>query len=360
MVLRLSRSERADLESIVRHEGGEARLYRRARMVVLAAGGESVSEIARKLGTSRPRVRQWVRRFEKDRLAGLEDLPRAGRPVEITSLERHQVIATACRSPVEFRFQRTLWSHETLMLAVMSDGLVRSISTSAIGRILDEAELKPHRVKMWCHSDDPAYQEKMQSIVALYVQAPKGEPVLCIDEKTGMQALSRSPELKAASPKRDGRFAFEYKRNGTRCLFACFNVGTGKVLGRCTTQRKRPDFFSFMDQIASVYRQRRVHVILDNLNTHRDTSQGAFASDWNRRHGNRFVFHYTPTHGSWLNQVELWFGIMTRRILRYGNFKSPDELIAAIETFIDHWNETEAHPFRWTYDGLPLVSGVAH
>jgi transposase len=324
-------------------------------MVLLAAERESISAIARKLGTCRARVGQWLQRFGERRLAGLEDLPRSGRPPEITSLERHQVIATACRAPTDFGFQRVLWDHATLAIALMSAGLVRSISSRTVGRILQDAEIKPHRVKMWCHSDDPADQEKMRAIVDLYINLPKGEPVLSIDEKTGMQALSRRRPLQPASSKRDARFDFEYKRNGTRCLFACFNVGTGKVLGQCTTQRKRVDFLSFMDQVASVYRQRRVHVVLDNLNTHRDTNQGAFMTEWNERHGGRFVFHYTPTHGSWLNQIELWFCILTRRILRYGNFHSPDELVTAVTAFIKGWNETEAHPFRWTYDGLPLV-----
>jgi transposase len=307
------------------------------------------------MGSNRLRVGQWLKRFEEHRLDGLGDLPRSGRPPEITPLERHQVIATACRSPKEFGFQRTLWSHATLMRAVMSAGLVRQIGVRSVGCILEDAEIKPHRVKMWCHSKDPAYQQKMRAIVHLYTHLPKGEPVLSIDEKTGMQALSRCRALKSSEPGQSGRFEFEYKRNGTRCLFACFDVRTGKVLGRCTKQRKRPDFFSFMDLAASVYRQRRVHVVLDNLNTHRDTTKGDFVTQWNKQHKNRFVFYYTPTHGSWLNQVELWFGIVSRRILRYGNFRSPDELIAAIEAFIEEWNRTEAHPFRWTYEGLPLV-----
>jgi transposase len=238
----------------------------------------------------------------------------------------------------------------------VSSELVREVSASQVGRILDEADIKPHRVKMWCHSTDPNFQEKMRGIVRLYVKRRKGEPVLCIDEKTGMQALSRSRALQPASPGRSARYEFDYKRNGTRCLFACFNVATGRVLGRCTTNRKRPDFFSFMDLVAATYRQRRVHVVLDNLNTHIDTSQGAFVTEWNRQHGNRFVFHYTPTHGSWLNQVELWFGIVGKRVLRYGNYRSPDELVAAILAFIDTWNESEAHPFRWTYTGHPLVA----
>ena len=355
MAIVLSKKERQDLIEVTRRESGEARLHRRARAVLLRAGGESISSIARKEGTSRSRVGEWLSRFEVGRMAGLLDLARPGRPAEITSLERHQVIAAACRSPRAFGQERVLWSQESLAGAVMDAGLVRSISPRTVGRILEEAEIKPHRVKMWCHSKDPAFQEKMQAIVALYVHPPKGEPVLCVDEKSGMQALSRSRALQPASSGRAARFEFEYKRNGTRCLFGCFNIGTGKVLGQCTRYRKRADFISFMDGVASVYRQRRVHVILDNLNTHRNTTKGAFVSEWNRQHRNRFVFHYTPTHGSWLNQVELWFSIVTRRILRYGNFGSPDELVAAIEAFIAEWNGSEAHPFRWTYEGLPLV-----
>lgn len=355
MDIRLTGKEKRDLEAIVRFESGEARLHRRARMLLLADGGESVSTIAAKVGSSRSRVRDWLQRFGDQRLEGLEDLHRSGRPPEITSLERHQVVATACRSPREFGFEREIWSQATLALALMSSKLVGSISSRTVGRILDEADIKPHRVKMWCHSEDPEFQEKMKAIVDLYTNYPKREPILCIDEKTGMQALSRSRELRRPASRREGRHEFEYKRNGTRCLFACFHVGTGKVLGRCTTQRKRPDFFSFMNLVASTYRQRRIHVVLDNLNTHRDTTKGAFVTDWNKRHGNRFVVHYTPTHGSWLNQIELWFGIVTRRVLRYGNFRSPDELINAVNAFIEAWNTQEAHPFRWTYTGHPLV-----
>jgi transposase len=196
----------------------------------------------------------------------------------------------------------------------------------------------------------------MRAIVDLYVRPPAGEPVLSIDEKSGIQALSRSRPLVPASPGRRARQEFEYRRNGTRCLFACFNIRTGQVLGRCTRRRTREDFLSFMDHVAERYRQARVHVVLDNLNTHRDTGRGAFMSDWNRAHGERFLFHYTPTHGSWLNQVELWFSILTRRVLRYGDFRTPEDLLETIERFISTWNSDEAKPFRWTYEGRPLVS----
>ena len=177
MELQLSPTERNHLQTIVRQQRGEARLYRRARTVLLAADGQSVSAVARAIGTCRARVGQWVQRFQQHRLDGLVDLHRSGRHVEIAPLERHQVIATACRSPVDFGLQRTLWDHATLARAVMSAGLVRSISPRTVGRILQDAEIKPHHVKMWCHSDDPAYQEKMRVIVDLYVNLPKGEPV---------------------------------------------------------------------------------------------------------------------------------------------------------------------------------------
>lgn len=355
MALRLRRKAREELEAIIRQQSGEARLYRRARIVLLAASGESKSAIARKLGTNRTRVGDWLRRFEEGGVEGLQDYERSGRPTVISALERHQVIAAACRSPGDFGVARAVWTHESLREALVSAGLVREISTTTVGAILDEAEIKPHRVKMWCHSNDPQYEKKMRSIVRLYVRRPKGEPVLCIDEKTGMQALSRSRTLQPARARKAGRLEFEYKRNGTRCLFGCFNIGTGRVIGRCTETRKREDFLSFMDHVASVYRQRRVHIVLDNLNTHKDSSQGKFITEWNRRHGGRFRFHYTPTHGSWLNQIELWFGIVSRRVLRYGNFRSPDSLVAAIEAFMEEWNDYEARPFRWTYQGLPLV-----
>lgn len=356
MGVRVSAREARELGRIVREGRGEARRYRRARMVELAARGESISAIARALGTSRARVGAWLRRFEAEGVEGLADQPRSGRPVEITALERHQVIAAATSDPSEFGLERAVWSHEALAEALERSGRVSSISSSTVGRILAEAEIKPHRVKAWCHSTDPEYQEKLRSIVDLYVSPPAGEPVLSIDEKSGIQALSRRRALVPAAPAKRPRQEFEYRRNGTRCLFACFNIRTGYVLGRCTERRTRDDFFSFMDLVARRYRQERVHVVLDNLNTHKDTSAGPFLTEWNRSHGKRFVFHYTPTHGSWLNQVELWFSILTRRVLRYGDFPTPERLVGTIDRFIEGWNRKEARPFRWTYEGRPLVS----
>lgn len=170
--VRISLGERRSLEQIVRLQRVEARRYRRARMVLLAACGESISAISRQLGTCRLRVGQWLKRFEQARLSGLDDRPRSGRPIEITSLERHQVIAIACRAPKDLGVARNTWTHESLRDVLLRKGLVRRISTSEVGRILSEADLKPHRVKGWCHSSDPDFQAKMRAIVGLYVRRP--------------------------------------------------------------------------------------------------------------------------------------------------------------------------------------------
>lgn len=352
----LTAPQRKELEALCRRGTTQARLHRRATMVLLAARGATASEIARRLGTNRYRVGLWLDRYLAQGVAGLADLARRGRPKTVSSVERHRVIAAACQAPRKLGHQRDLWSLKALSLAVVETRLVRAISASTVGRILRRAEIKPHRVKMWCHSKDPAYQEKLNDIVDLYLNLPAGEPVLCIDEKSGMQALSRARGLVRGAAGRRTRLEFEYRRNGTRCLFGCFNVRTGELLGRCSKTRKRADFLAFMDLVASKFRQPRVHVVLDNLNIHHDTKAGDFISQWNRAHGNRFVFHYTPTHGSWLNQVELWFGILTKRVLRHASFANPEALVRAVDAFVAQWNEQEAHPFRWTYEGVPLAS----
>ena len=352
----LTAKQRAELNRLVRCGKTESRIYRRARIVLLAAHGLSKSAIAGRLGTNRYRVNLWLGRFEERGVPGLKDLSRSGRPREISALERHEVLAAACRDPRDLGLERDLWSHHALAEVLAEGALVEAISASSVGRILRAGDLKPHRVKMWCHSKDPQFREKLHDIVQLYLNLPPGEPVVCVDEKSGMQALSRQRGVVRGGQQKPNRLEFEYRRNGTRCLFGCFNVRTGQVLGWCSPTRKREDFFAFMDRVASRYRQERVHVVLDNLNTHHDTSAGDFVSQWNRRHGNRFVFHYTPTHASWLNQIELWFGILTRRVLKHGSFETVEALEKAVLTFVDQWNSWEAHPFRWTYEGIPLAA----
>ena len=350
--LLLARADKRVLRDVRRRQTAQARFVQRARILLYCARGVAHEEVARRLETGPEQVRKWRRRYEVWGLEGLLDAPRCGRPPRITPREQVAVLGVACRDPLRFGEARTQWSHESLARVLASSGRVRSISAATVGRILRQAGIKPHRVKMWCTSTDPLYDEKLADVTGLYVEPPPGEPVLSIDEKTGMQALSRAGGLRRASPSGVGRLAFEYRRNGTRCLFACLNVRTGQVLGRLSATRTAADFLSFMDAVATAYRQGRVPVVLDNLNTH----HGDALKAWNRRHGGRFVFHYTPTHGSWLNQVEIFFGILSRRVLRAASYGSTRLLDAAVTRFLGQWNEREAHPFRWTYRGRVLVA----
>jgi transposase len=214
-----------------------------------------------------------------------------------------------------------------------------------VHRILQEAELRPHKVKMWCTSNDPDYDAKRRDVTRLYLHPPEGEAVVCFDEKSQMQARSRRVPLRLSTLATAGRQESDYIRHGTSCLLACFDVRSGQVIGRLSPQRRAVEFLSFLDVIAAAYPKGRVHVVLDNLNTHK----GAAVDAWNRKHGGRFVFHFTPFHASWLNQIEVYFSILERRILKHGEFASTKELDAAVERFLHRWNRCEAHPFRWTY-----------
>jgi transposase len=351
-LLRLSRKDRRKLRDAARGHKVEARLKRRAQVILLCWEGLPHATVARRVGTASSQVRKWVRRFRESGVEGLADAPRSGRPCRISPAERVRTLGMACRDPAQFGEERATWSLEALARRLVESGRVRAISKSSVHRILSNAGLKPHKVRMWCTSTDPDYDTKLAEITGLYLDPPPGEPVVCIDEKTGMQALSRRHPLRRPRPGRPGREEFEYKRNGTRCLFACFNVRTGHVLGRLSARRKEEDFLSFLDAVAATYRQGVVHVVADNLNIHK----GPGVAEWNRRHENRFRFHYTPTHGSWLNQVEIFFGILVRRVLRHASYGSTALLDQAVERFLRRWNAREAHPFRWTYRQQTLVA----
>jgi transposase len=181
--------------------------------------------------------------------------------------------------------------------------------------------------------------------------------VLCVDEKTGMQALGRKHEGRAVAPGRDARMDYEYIRNGTRKLLAVFNPHTGDVYAEVREERKAQDLLQFMNEVAKRYPKQQVHIIWDNLNIHFDGPDKRW-TEFNARHAGRFHFHYTPLHASWVNQVELLFGIVHRRVLRYGVFNCLEELDEAVIAFLDHWNVYEAHPFNWTFKGYPLQIGA--
>jgi transposase len=300
-------------------------------------------------------VRRWRDRFlDGGRIAALRDKPRSGRPISIDCVTRCEVIGIACGKPKDFGVEtRDVWTYEAIRKVLLARNDDAEMSRTTVIRILNQADIRPHRIKMWCHSPDPDFREKVTDICGLYRNPPPGSIVLCVDEKTGMQALGRKHPDRPLLPGQDARQDYEYIRNGTRKLLAVFDPHTGEVYGHVRATRAAADLLELMEEVAKRHPGVQVHVVWDNLNIHHD-GPGRRWSKFNQRHGGRFHFHYTPLHASWVNQIEIFFGILHRRVLRHGVFNSLEELDRAIYAFIEHWNRREAHPFRWTFKGYPL------
>lgn len=236
-----------------------------------------------------------------------------------------------------------VWTLKTLQAALVAN-TGETMSLSEIRRILQCGGLRPHRVRMWLHSPDPDFHAKVRAICELYVNPPAGAVVLCVDEKSGMQARADLHPIHVSNGA--VRREFEYTRNGTSTLIAAFNIRSGEVFGRCW-RRNAKGIVRFLEALAKKHPTGDVYIVWDNLNVH----SGPAIEEFNKRHGGRFHFVYTPKHASWMNQVEVWFSILQRRILKYGSFSSKRELEAAVMSFVVHWNEIERRPFRWRFRG---------
>jgi transposase len=331
------------------------RLVVRAQIVLAAVEGQSTYAIAKRLGCAESTVRKWRGRIEeRPCLAVLEDLPRSGRPALVPTEVRCDVVRIACTRPRDnFVPFRDIWSYASLADAVAIE-TGWELSTSEIHRILTGNRLRPHQVRGWLHSPDPMFREKVKVITDLYLNLPPGATVLSFDEKPGMQAREHKHPMSLATAGESGRIEFEYKRHGTVTLLAAFNVGTGEVMGRCA-RRTGDNIVSFFDSLAEKYPSGPVYVVMDNLNVHK----GVRWEPFHERHGRRFHFVYTPLHASWVNQIEIWFGILQRRIIKHGSFRSQAELADRVMAFIAHWNQVEAHPFRWRFRAFKDPSPLA-
>jgi transposase len=345
------------LEPLARSLTTPHRQVIRAQIVLLCARGLSTAEIARSVGCSERTVRKWRGRFAQvPTLDALKDRPRSGRPAVVPVATRCEVVKLACQRPEgsKARF-REVWTLGSLQEALREETDC-GLSRSEIRRILQAQDLRPHRMRLWLHSPDPEFQAKVERICQLYLEPPEGATVLCVDEKSGIQALERRYPTQSPRRGEPGRFEFEYRRHGTRTLLAAFETRTGQVFGHCGASRKAPDLLAFMEAVAERYPTGPVYVIWDNLNIHHGERWEVF----NQRHGCRFHFVYTPLHASWVNQIEIWFGVLQRRILRYASFGSLEELEAALLGFLDHWNAYEAHPWKWTFRGQGRTKTGAH
>lgn len=320
----------------------------RARIVLGAAAGLSNLSISERLGTSVDTVSCWRRRFARSRLEGLKDQPRSGRRPTFTPVQRCEMIAAACE-PAPLKDGLHGWTLDRLREHIQTMAIAK-ISRSHLHATLQQADLRPHKKRVWLHSKDPCFREKVTEIVDLYLHPRPGATVVCVDEKPGMQATQRKHEDRPASPGKSAKREFEYIRHGTQTLLAAFVVHTGTVITRCGPTRTGEDLESFMERVAQEI-PGTVDVVWDNLNIH----HGERWEKFNARHQNRFRFHYTPLHASWVNQVELWFGVLQRRSLANASFRSVEELRAAVAAFVSYWNREAKHPFRWSFIGYGHV-----
>ena len=343
----------------------------RARIILASIGRRSVREVAKELGINDKTVDVWRRRFLEHGLKGLADRPRTGRPPKFGGAIGLEVVALACEPVAKKRDGTTDRTIEEVRQEAIRRGTVEDISWSSVQRLLAGGDIRPHRVEGWLHSIDPEFREKATRICDLYLKPPPDSTVICVDEMPGVQALRRkfpdhwarrapreTPRRGKGKSKRQRRREFEYVRGGTQALIAAFETRSGEVIAHCGDNRSAASLELLMEAVAERHATGTVYIVWDNLNIHYDGKAERWTR-FNQRHGNRFVFVYTPKHASWVNQVEIFFSIVQRKCLRQGSFASKADLRSTLLDFVAHWNKDLAHPFRWTFTGYPLRSGIA-
>jgi len=337
MELTLTAADRADLERVIRATSTPAGIARRARCIVLLADGHSYSAVCAALGVTDRFVARWKRRFAAGGVLALADEARAGRQDHRLSPATEARILRITRDerpPVPL----THWTSRRLAARV-------GVSNGTVLRVWRRAGLKPHRLERYVTTTDPEFERKAADIIALYLAPPEQAIVLCVDEKTAIQALDRVDPMLPLSPGRAERHGFEYYRHGTLSLYAALEVATGRVTGMPAARHASEDFLAFMTRVVAGYRRRQeLHVILDNLSAHKTKAVRA----WQAAHPN-VHFHFTPTYSSWLNQVELWFAKIERDLIARGIFTSVPDLRKKLLQYITLHNKT-AQPFDWIYD----------
>jgi transposase len=345
----MSAEVRAEITRLASSAKEAHRLVVRAGIVLHASEGKADAEVAGLMRVSARTVGEWRRRFSADsRVDALKDAKRSGRPPQVALATRLEVVKLACNRPDGDKTPfRDVWTQQSLADALLSETGV-SLSRSEVRRILHSEGLRPHRVRQWLHSPDPDFAEKVARICDLYLSPPPGAVVLCVDEKP-MQALARKHPTRIG-PRAVVRREFEYERHGTCALLGGLDVASGDVIGEVVQHRDADALVAYMHGVAACYPDCEVHVVWDNLNIHYDGKDARW-TEFNRAHDGRFRFVYTPLHASWVNQVEVWFSILERRVLRHGSFADVPHLADVVLGFIRHWNAVESHPFRWTFRG---------
>lgn len=335
----LDQAEREQLQRWQRNHTVEQRLAFRASIILMLSEGKSVDEVARQCNTSRQSVSKWKHRFLKDGVEGLYDSARPGRPRKYEEEKEKEIVSKTLKQPDV----QTHWSARRLAREV-------GVSHMTVHRVWKRYDLQPHRIETFKYSKDPQLVEKVADIVGLYLHPPEGALVLCVDEKSQIQALDRTQPLLPLRSGLPARQTHDYKRNGTTSLFAALDIATGKVVGSCKKRHRHQEFLSFLSLLNRQYPKKEIHLIIDNYSTHKH----AKVREWFTKHP-RFQLHFTPTSASWMNQVETWFSILTTQRIRRGSFRNLRELVDAIKRFIENWNDN-AHPFRWTKSSDTIIA----
>ena len=356
VALEVCDADRAVLEARVAASTTPRRDWQRARIVLLASEGLSAPVIGEAVGMSRNQVGVWRRRYASEGLEGLSDRPRPGRPRVYGPEERLVLVKTITTRPAEAgqlggrRLKARMSMPEVGRVLREEHGI--AISDSQVWRICRSMDLKPWQVRSWMTSHDPDFDERAADICGLYLDPPQNWAVFSVDEKTGMQAKSRANPTRPAQPRsgaepkgRPAQQEFEYRRHGTKALFAAFECATGEVLAAPTDSIRSDNFVAFLAELDSqVPAHLELHCIVDNLKTHSTKAVEEFLDEHHR-----VFLHRTPTHASWLNQIETWFSILTRQLLHTAEFAHTSDLAGAILDYIDDYNN-RAKPFKWTYD----------
>ncbi len=260
------------------------------------------------------------------------------------------MFALACHPQTELAAARTHWALRPLAQAAYTWGYLRGrVSKSTVGRWLNQAALKPHRIRRWLHSPDPEFRRKVRRLVRLYLRPPRGARVLCVDEKTQVQILERLHLGRPLAPRQPERLEVHYRRHGTVAILAGLDVRSGQVVGRVRRRRRHQEFLQLLQALRTRWPRGTLIIVLDNLSIHTTPQIHA----WRQAQAGRVRFEFLPLHASWLNQIELWFSILERQALRRASDASYHERATRIYRFMQHWNRI-AHPFRWTFKGYPL------
>ncbi len=329
-VFEVSDEDRLTLESWTRSSTVPAGRVERARVVLAVAEGVGTSEAARRLGLSRPTVIKWRDRYAAHGIAGLADEARSGRPKRVDDA----AILAATLEPPPGKLSVTHWSTRLLAGEL-------GIGDATVARAWRRYGVKPWRRETFKFSTDPELEAKIRDVVGLYLNPPEKAIVLCVDEKSQIQALDRTAPILPLRPGLPEKATHDYKRNGTTTLFAALEVAD-KVTDHCYDRHGKAEFGDFLKKVARAYPRRELHIVVDNYHTHKHAEINA----WLEKHP-RITLHFAPTSGSWLNLVEVFFGIITRQAIRRGSFANVKELVSAISNFIDGWNQ-RCHPFIWT------------